>query len=87
MRKSIFIFLLVSFNSFTQTENQKIIDGSVYNNNSYSIEGIHVLRYLKFDLLGIQNVIFSIFYIIKGLVLKAFLKEYLSDPGFAYPLA
>ena len=44
MRKSIFIFLLVSFNSFTQTENQKIIVGSVYNDNSYSIEGIHVLN-------------------------------------------
>ena len=44
MRKSIFIFLLVSFSSFSQTENQKIIEGSVYNNNSYSIEGIHVLN-------------------------------------------
>ena len=44
MRKSIFIFLLLSFNSFSQTENQKIIDGSVYNDNSYSIEGIHVLN-------------------------------------------
>ena len=44
MRKSIFIFLLVSFNSFSQTENQKIIEGFVYNNNSYSIEGIHVLN-------------------------------------------
>ena len=44
MRKFIFIFLLISFNSFSQTENQKIIDGSVYNDNSYSIEGIHVLN-------------------------------------------
>ena len=44
MRKSIFIFLLLSFNSFSQSENQKIIVGSVYNDNSYSIEGIHVLN-------------------------------------------
>ena len=44
MRKFIFVFLLISFSSFSQSENQKIIEGVVYNDNSYSIEGIHVLN-------------------------------------------
>ena len=44
MRNSIFVFFLISFSSFSQSENQKIINGVVYNDNSYSIEGIHVLN-------------------------------------------
>ena len=44
MRKIIFIFLLVSFCSFSQNNNEKFIEGIVYNDNSYSIEGVHVLN-------------------------------------------
>ena len=44
MRKYFFIFYLISFNSYSQSENQKIIEGVVYNNDSYSIEGIHVIN-------------------------------------------
>ena len=44
MRKIIFIFLLVSFCSFSQNNNEKLIEGIVYNDNSYSIEGVHVLN-------------------------------------------
>ena len=49
MRKFIFVFLLISFSSFSQSENQKIIEGVVYNDNSYSIEGIHVLNITSDD--------------------------------------
>ena len=44
MRKIIFLFLLVSFYSFSQNNNDKFIEGIVYNDNSYSIEGVHVLN-------------------------------------------
>ena len=37
-------FLLVSFYSFSQNNNDKFIEGIVYNDNSYSIEGVHVLN-------------------------------------------
>ena len=44
MRKIIFLFLLVSFYSFSQNNNDKFIEGIVYNDNSYSIQGVHVLN-------------------------------------------
>ena len=44
MRNIFFLFFLVQFYSFSQTNNQKFIEGIVYNDNSYSIEGVHVLN-------------------------------------------
>ena len=44
MKKLLFLFLLISFYTFSQTNNQKFIEGIVYNNNSYSIQGVHVLN-------------------------------------------
>ena len=38
------IFLFFSFFSFSQVNNQNFIEGTVYNDNSYSIEGVHVLN-------------------------------------------
>jgi hypothetical protein len=39
-----FFFLLISFYTFSQTNNQKFLEGIVYNDNSYSIQGVHVLN-------------------------------------------
>ena len=44
MRNIFFLFFLVQFYSFSQTNNQKFIEGIVYNDNSYSIEGVLVLN-------------------------------------------
>ena len=44
MKKLLFLFLLISFYTFSQTNNQKFIEGIVYNDNSYSIQGVHVLN-------------------------------------------
>ena len=44
MKKLIFLFLLISFYTFSKTNNQKFIEGIVYNDNSYSIQGVHVLN-------------------------------------------
>ena len=45
MRNIIFLlFSFFSFFSFSQVNNQNFIEGTVYNDNSYSIEGVHVLN-------------------------------------------
>ena len=45
MRNIIFLFFsFFSFFSFSQVNNQNFIEGTVYNDNSYSIEGVHVLN-------------------------------------------
>ena len=44
MKKLLFLFLLISFYTFSQTNNQKFLEGFVYNDNSYSIQGVHVLN-------------------------------------------
>ena len=49
MRKILILFLLISFYSFSQTKDQKILKGVVYNDQSYSIEGVHVLNITSED--------------------------------------
>ena len=44
MKFFLFLFLLTLTYSYSQSENQKIIEGIVYNDDSYSIEGVHVLN-------------------------------------------
>ena len=44
MKKLLFLFLLISFYTFSQTNNQKFLEGIVYNDNSYSIQGVHVFN-------------------------------------------
>jgi len=44
MKKLLFLFLLISFYTFSQTNNHKFLEGIVYNDNSYSIQGVHVLN-------------------------------------------
>ncbi len=49
MRKLVSLFLFISLYSFSQSNNQKFIEGIVYNDNSYSIEGVHVLNITSYD--------------------------------------
>ena len=44
MRYVLFILLLFPIISLSQSNNQKLITGTVYNDDSYSIEGVHVLN-------------------------------------------
>jgi hypothetical protein len=49
MRKLVSLFLFISLYSFSQSNNQKFIEGIVYNDNSYSIEGVHVLNITSYE--------------------------------------
>ena len=44
MRNTSFLLLFIPIICFSQTNNLKLIEGTVYNDDSYSIEGVHVLN-------------------------------------------
>ena len=44
MRITLFLLLFFPIICFSQSNGQKLIEGTVYNDESYSIEGVHVLN-------------------------------------------
>ena len=44
MRNTLFLLLFFPIICLSQTNGQKLIEGTVYNDDSYSIEGVHVLN-------------------------------------------
>ena len=44
MRNTSFLLLFIPIICFSQNNNLKLIEGTVYNDDSYSIEGVHVLN-------------------------------------------
>ena len=44
MRNTLFLLLFFPIICLSQSNVQKLIEGTVYNDDSYSIEGVHVLN-------------------------------------------
>ena len=50
MRITIFLLLFFPIICLSQSNGQKLIEGTVYNDESYSIEGVHAVSYTHLTL-------------------------------------